>query len=492
MPDHIDLSSRSLAKLFAWLDPLPMPPGGLFLVGGSIRDLLMGRPLKDLDLICRNALAFARLTAETHGACFVPLGRDHDPPSFRVVHAQDHENFLDITELAGPNISADLARRDFTANALALRLDISGPEVIDPFHGADDIRKGLLRHVKPSAFQNDPLRILRGFRLRAQLNWNIEPNTLQTMAAVAPMLAGTAGERAAAELRLILECPAAHQAVGEMMQVGALEVLFPEMSAMRGCAQNRYHHLDVLDHCLAALRNCEAMLAEPTALFKDLTAAVLADLSGWRLPWLKLAVLLHDVGKPGTCGLNPRTGQATFYGHDALGARMAGEAARRLRLSAAQGAFLAGLIRHHLHVGAMLAPQATEKARLRLLRRLGPDVIPATLLCLADTQAARGPANAPDHYQITQEQGIRLILDSLGRAEKILAAPALISGHDLIRLGMEPGPKLGRMLKIVREAQDVGEIKDRQEALRLAKKIVGQISMTPSDASGSRKSGKQL
>lgn len=455
------------------LDNVALPPAGLYLVGGSIRDMLLDRPLKDLDLVCRNAQTFAESLARSErGATrIIPLGQNHDPPSWRVLFPDQGDQRIDLTEMAGPDIFADLGRRDFTANALALRLDQDN-ELIDPFNGFRDIRQGLLRHVAPSAFNDDPLRILRGFRLRAQLHWTIAPGSLEAMAAAAPLLAGTAGERAAAELRLILNCSTAYPALRDMADLGVLDVLFPEMTAMRGCGQNRFHHLDVFEHSLEALRACETLLADPESVFGGLAPAIRADLDECRLAWLKLAVLLHDAGKPGTRATHPRTGQPTFYGHDLLGARLARNIAARLKLSRAETEYLANLIRRHLHTGAILTPQATTRARTRLLRRLGPDAVPAALLCLADTEAARGPASTAGFRRGALEQALRLIRDGLGAFREALKAPALITGHDLMAMGMRPGPEMGRVLKMVREAQDAGEIRTRDEALRLADAIL--------------------
>ncbi len=455
------------------LDNVTLPRTGLYLVGGSIRDMLLDRPLKDLDLVCQNARAFAETLARSQAVKIIPLGQDHDPPSWRIIFAKHREQCIDLTEMAGPDIFADLGRRDFTANALALRLGREN-ELIDPFNGVRDIRQGLLRHLKPSTFQDDPLRILRGFRLRTQLHWTIASATMDAMAADASLLSRTAGERVGAELRLILDCPHAYPALRDMAAACILDVLFPEITAMRGCRQNRFHHLDVFEHSLAAIQACEALLADPEPIFSELTQAIQADLGNWRLPWLKLAILLHDAGKPSTRALHPRTQQATFYGHDLLGAQLAHNAAYRLKLSRVETEYLVALIRRHLHTGAILTPQATPKARMRLLRRLGPNVIPAVLLCLADTEATQGPASTPRFRHNTLEQGLRLIRDSLGASKAVLDAPALLSGHDLIALGMRPGPKLGRVLKILREAQDAGEVGSHDEALRLAKTIARQ------------------
>lgn len=471
MPEPALASSPSLAPLFNSLSSVPRPPGGLFLVGGSIRDMLLGRPVKDLDLVCRGARDFASDLAKVLGAVFIPLGEGHDPPSFRLAWTRYWE-YADVTELFGPDITSDLARRDFTANALALRLDGGDAGMlIDPFQGRPDIDKGFVRLVGENALREDPLRILRGFRLQAQLDWNIEPDTLKEMSAAADMLAGTAGERIASELRLILECRNAGRSVREMDRTGVLFAVLPELAPARGCPQNRFHHLDVLEHSLAGLDCCEALLADPAKTFEDLSKLILDDLRDWRLPWLKLAVLLHDLGKPGTHGQHPRTGQATFYGHDDLGAQLALQVAGRLRLSRAESGYIAGLVRNHLHVGAILTPAATTRARMRLLRRLGGDVIPSVLLCLADSRATLGPASDSEYRESKQVQGLRLIRDSLGQAGEMLSAPALVSGRDLLRMGLRPGPELGRVLKAVRDAQDAGEVADRDAALRLARKI---------------------
>lgn len=470
MPDPTLLPLPRPEPLARWLNDKPFPPDGLYLVGGSIRDLLLGRPLKDLDLVCKKAKEFAAFLAKSRGARCVPLGQAHDPPSFRVVNPLDHDDFLDVTELAGPDIATDLARRDFTANALALRLD--DWMLIDPFNGCLDIQRGLLRRVTPSSLAQDPARILRGFRLHAQLGWTVTADTLNNMTAVAPRLAEVPGERLAPELRMILACPVAGGTIREMARAGVLEALLPEMTPMRGCGQNRYHHLDVFEHSLTALECCDALLANAQESLGEPAAGILEGLAGWRLPWLKLAVLLHDLGKPGTRGLHPRTGQATFHGHDALGARLALQATRRLRLSRTESSYVSDLIRHHLHVGALLTPQATTRARARLLRRLGTELIPSVLLCLADTQATLGPASTPGFRQTKFEQALGLLQEGRESGVRIFSCPALLTGHDLIAMGMEPGAELGRVLKSVREAQDAGEVKDREQALLMAERMV--------------------
>lgn len=480
----------------------PFPLDQLYLVGGGVRDLLLGRGLKDVDLACRDAEAVALGLAKALNGRFVPLGRDHDPPSFRVMLRDADQtgphpgfSFLDVTEIHGQNIFDDLARRDFTVNAMALPLArlpeaLAGMEsssactngdwsddLLDPHSGRLDLLQGLIRRTGPRTLAEDALRILRGFRLRAQLGWAIEPATLEDMARHAPALAGISGERVRSELLLILESPKGGRLLAEMDQAGVLAVLFPELREMRGCSQNHFHHLDVLGHSLSAAEQCDDLLANPGAVFGELQEGILAALEGWRLPWLKLAVLLHDIGKPGTRAPGPGkqgTRRITFYGHDALGAAMAESVAVRLRLSTAERTYMTGLIRHHLHVGVLLRPGAKLKARLRWMRRLGPDLIPSVLLCLADIRATLGPASSLQEHQSQEARSVALVREYLEQAEITFSVAPLVTGHDLQALGQLPGPPLGHTLRLLREAQDAGEIETRQEALALARHLVSR------------------
>jgi tRNA nucleotidyltransferase/poly(A) polymerase len=485
----------SLQRLLSNLHHVSLPLDGIFLVGGGVRDLILGRQVKDVDLACRDAETIALGLARALGACFVPLGRDHDPPSFRVVPrdadqtgSQSGSVFLDVTEIHGQNILEDLARRDFTVNAMALPLDLLPDalsstmsdvsestawqrQLLDPHSGRLDALRGLIRRTGPRSLAEDPLRILRGFRMRAQLGWTIEPATMDDMARHAQALARISGERIRSELRLILECPGGGRLLVEMDRAGVLAVLFPEVGDMRGCVQNHFHHLDVFEHSLAAVGQCEVLLAGLNAVFGEIEEPILAALEGWRVPWLKLAVLLHDIGKPGTKArrsTKESTERVTFYGHDALGATMAESIASRLRLSSTESKYVVGLIRHHLHVGVLLRPEAKLKARLRWMRRLGPDLIPAILLCLADVRATLGPASSLQEHQAQEARGVALIREYLEQTRTTFSVAPLINGHDLLAQGLSPGPLLGRTLRHLQEAQDAGEITTRDEALALA------------------------
>ena len=496
MSQSFSSSQLRLVRIIEAVQRIMRPEQGVYLVGGGVRDLLLGRPLNDLDLACHNAGQFARKLSEALDGRLVPLGQDHVPPSFRVVFRNvapktpdTRPPFLDVTEIHGKDIGEDLARRDFTVNAMALDLRDLPPQavglptaqdqfpapwsrnLIDPCGGLTDVRDGLLRRTGPLAMEQDPLRILRGFRFRAQLGWDIEPATLADITAWAPELARMPGERIAVELRLTLEPPGTGRLLAEMERAGVLDVLFPEIQALRGCTQNHFHHLDVFEHSLAAVQEIDALLGGLAHLFGAGAESVLHNLQGWRAPWLKLAVLLHDLGKPAAKGRNPATGRITFYGHDDLGAVMAETATLRLRLSGAERDYIAGLVRHHLHVGVLLRPEGTRKARLRWMRRLGPDLVPAVLLCLADIRATRGPGSSAQARQDQEIRGIGLILEYLEQSLTTLAAAPLVTGHDLLALGMAPGPDLGRLLERLREAQDAREITTREEALAMAETL---------------------
>jgi tRNA nucleotidyltransferase/poly(A) polymerase len=470
-----------LTILKSWLSQESIPLDGVFLVGGSIRDMVLGRPLKDVDLVCSEAESFAARLAERTKGRLVPLGQNHDPPSYRLVFPKEPRTSpfgaIDLTRMHGRDIVVDLGRRDFTANSMALELSRTSPILIDPFHGLEDIHQGILRQVDSSSVSQDPLRILRGFRLSAQLGWSIEPATLAAFSAQATALDGMAAERIAVELGLILGNPRGGEVFREMERTGVLDVLFPEIQAMRGCTQNHFHHLDVLDHSLMALDQCGIILGGLEELFGTMHDRIRENLSEWRLPWLKLAVFMHDFGKPETKSRNPSTNRITFYGHDEQGAAMAQAITARLRLSEAECAYIVALIRHHLHIGALLQPEATTKVRMRWMRRLGHDLIPTALLCLADIRATLGSGVSFVSRQNQEARIINLIQKYLGQVETILKAPPLITGHDLLSLGLSPGPALGRILHSIREAQDAGEISTRDQALELGSVLVADCDL---------------
>jgi hypothetical protein len=186
---------------------------------------------------------------------------------------------------------------------------------------------------------------------------------------------------------------------------------------------------------------------------------------------LKLGVLFHDLGKPDTQGLNPKTGRITFYGHDRAGADRVDSLARRLRLSIRNRDLLRTLVAEHIHVYALSRPGVKKSTRMRFFRTYRDTALLCILLGLADTQARRGPAAGPEErarYQEWAAQAVDGYFHTDWDPEK---HTPLITGKDLIRLGLEPGPTIGRILEQVQEADDDGLIQTREQALDLAEKM---------------------
>jgi poly(A) polymerase/tRNA nucleotidyltransferase (CCA-adding enzyme) len=441
--------------------------GQLVLVGGSVRDALRGRLDADVDVaVARGALALAERVAARVGATPVVLDAERGAARVAAPGVQ-----LDVTDFRAATLEADLALRDFTVNALAVdvgRLLAAGrAPVIDPTGGVADLRGGRLRPAGPGVLTDDPLRALRAVRLEATLGLALTPAAVRAVRAAAPGLTRVAAERVREELAAILRAPATGRAVRRADALGILGVVIPEVEPMRASAQPRPHRFDVLEHSLRVLEGCDRVLARLGALapFGEELALHLAEPLGGglrRAHVLKLAALLHDVAKPETRRLVD--GRVRFFEHDVLGAGRARAIAERLRLPERAVALLERLVRHHLRpMHLAQAGEITRRARWRFYRDLGPDTRDLLLLALVD---AAGVTGASPLAVWRRARLIRELLGGWAEAETVAAAPPLVRGQDVMaRYGLPPGPAVGQLLARAREAQDLGLVRTREEAL---------------------------
>jgi poly(A) polymerase len=443
-----------------------------WVVGGAVRDRLLGRPTVDLDLVAPGEpSAHARVLARACGGGAFRLSEQH--AAWRVL-SPDGAWHVDLMPLEG-GIEEDLARRDFTINALAQPLE--GGQLLDPHGGLADLEAGRLRMVSERSFDADPLRVLRAARLACELSLDVEPATAAGALARAPGLAGVAPERVFAELRHVVCAPDPLRGIELMDLVGATAVVLPELADLRGVEQSDYHHLDVHDHTLAVLaeaialeRDPEPAAGEHAEAVASLLAEPLAD-ELTRGGALRLGALLHDVAKPRTRDQTPE-GRVTFVGHDELGAELARAALRRLRASARLGAHVAGLVRNHLRLGFLVHERPlTRRAVHRYLRACEPVEVDVTLLSIADRLATRGRRSEPAiaaHLELAREV--------IGEALEWRSAgppPPLLRGQELAgELGLAPGPEIGRLLRALEEAQFAGEVRTRDDAVALARRLL--------------------
>jgi putative nucleotidyltransferase with HDIG domain len=422
-PEQVDIIAEAIpASVRTLLERLWSHGQAAYVVGGSLRDVLLGREPADWDLATdakpdRVLAIFPGSTYENRfGTVAVRDGGDeHEITTFRTDH--DYADFRRPHRVEfGDRLEDDLARRDFTVNALAWGAAAAThpvPGLVDPYLGAADVERRLLRAVgEPSKrFEEDALRMVRAVRLAATLDFEIEPATLAAIRDHAPLVRHLSGERIAAELQKLLAAGRPSVGLRLSADTGMLEAISADLAAQRGIAQNKIDGEDLWDH---TLRSVDAAPASR--------------------PVVRLAALLHDIGKPATVEDGP------FRGHEVVGAEIAAAFLDRLHMPKAATDRVVHLVRQHMFT---YDPDWGDAGIRRFIKRVGRASLEDLFaLRAADSIGSGLPADAGR-------------LDELrGRVHEQLAASAVldrsglaIDGTDLIaELGVPQGPTLGRIL----------------------------------------------
>ena len=482
----IPLSPRThdlAARTFDVLANRGMPA---FLVGGTVRDGLLGQTTNDLDIVIDASPrdVGAELAAALGGTMVV---LDVAREMVRIVVASDDSRTdIDLARLAGGDIESDLGRRDFTVDALAVELGaaLSGDwDLIDPLGGVADIESRTIRAVSGNSLSDDPVRILRAVRIASKTGFTIEPGTQTMIQRDVGLLAKSSPERIREELLRTLALPGAGSSVRKMDRLGILSTLIPELDASRGVEQPKEHYYDVFGHLTAAVefadqivsgRYRSALVAEMMPRFAGMDDYFGLEVTDGhsRGTILKLTALLHDIAKPHTKTIEP-SGRVRFFGHSEQGEEIAGNILRRLRVGRRGDRLVRGMIRHHLRPRQMAGSGElpTERAIFRYYRDLDDAALDTLYLNMADFLAARGPVLTPEEME-AQVRVIDRILkvgpqkSTDGRSRRA----GLLTGHDIMsELGLEPGPAVGRLLRMVARAEAGGCVSTRGEALKLAR-----------------------
>jgi poly(A) polymerase len=449
--------------------------GSVWIVGGAIRDALLGEGVADADLAVEpgHEEHAARAIARVAGGSAFALSEEH--ATWRAVASTDGWH-VDVAALRAGTIEEDLRARDFTVNAVAIPL--AGGDPIDPTGGVPDTEARVLRVASDAAFEHDPLRLLRACRLSSGLGLEIDPGTAELARAHAGHAADPAGERQFAELRGLVTGRDPVRGVGLMDELALTAVVLPELEALRGVVQNPNHHLDVFGHTLAVLEewlgiegDLPGFAGAEAGEIGEFLAETLAD-ELTRQDALRFGALFHDLGKPET--RSEGSGYVTFIGHDEIGAEIIGGICRRLRTSRALSAHLQGLALHHLRLGFLIHQRPLSRRTVYdYLVATEPVSADVTLLTVADRLAARGegPLASPEMVGAHLDLAREMLREALAWHRDGPPRPPL-SGDELEHeLGISPGPEMGRLLEELRAEAFTGEIGSRSQALERARQL---------------------
>jgi poly(A) polymerase len=445
-----------------------------WVVGGAVRDAVLGREVVDVDVAVADGEAEAAnaIAAAADGHAF-ELSAEFN--TWRAVAPQEAWH-VDVTRLRGADIEADLRARDFTVNAMALELAAVGAEPIDPTGGRADLERGVLRAASDRAFADDPLRILRAARLAAELDFTVDEPTAEIARASANRAGEPAGERQLHELRLLLAAPDPVRGLDALTDLEGLGAVLPEVDSLRGVEQNPNHHLDVHGHTIEVLRRVLELESDPERVagdraneLRELLAEPLGD-SFSRGEALRFGALLHDVGKPAT--RDDSRGFITFIGHDHVGADMVEGVGLRLKASRALTAYLRGVTLHHLRLGFLSSERPLPPRRVHdYLLATEPVSADVTLLTVADRLSARGegPLASPEMIRAHLELAREMLGAALDRRRDGPPRSPIAGDELAAELGIEPGPDLGRLLEEVEAGVYAGEVSGRDDAIALAR-----------------------
>ena len=445
---------------------------GVYVVGGSVRDLLAGRMPHDYDLVVhQDCINFANRLAATTGGHIVELGRQKQ----KVLRVVTRDRFFDIMPVNGTSIENDLRLRDFSINAMAV--DVSSGNLIDPLGGQKDLAAKKVRMVSRDVFRKDPVRLIRAYRMAATFGFNIDKNTQAAIAADANLIQKSAGERIREELFKILQCTESHSYLSMMTRSDLLFSVFPEFLKLRQLRLQSTAPRTLFDQTLDSYNHLEKLLNPEDEFRRSIGIQALEDDDADRSIPMKWAILFHDLsGLPAKPPL--ANGEINNPGARANeSTAMAQRICRRLRFPRRQSDTIEMIIRHHFKpiilFSAHQKNSPVEKEFIRLFLNCN-DVTPDVLLhALAEFRGQR----EVDDPVINEFTGfIRMLIQKYYTQLRPRASlPPPINGNDLInKFGMKPSVEFRHILKRVEEERLSQPTYSREEALKLVEELLRQ------------------
>lgn len=425
-----------------------------YIVGGYVRDLLLGKAVRDIDIVViGNGVQFGRVverafgksnlvTYENFGTAMLQL--DDWKLEFVGSRKESYAKNSRKPLVQVGTLEDDLSRRDFTINALAVSINkAEWGNLVDPFGGLRDLERRLLRTpLDPKAtFDDDPLRIMRAFRFAAQLGFSVEPSILKAAEEMRHRLKIVSQERITDEFLKIMMSPKPSVGLKMMYDTGVMEIVFPEVAQLAGVDQRKdHHHKDVFLHTLMVVDNiCE------------MTDNV----------WLRMAALLHDIAKPRTKAFKEGIGW-TFHGHEEIGARMVKPIFRRMKLPMEHQPMVEKLVRLHLRPMALVDEGVTDSAVRRLMFEAGEHLDDLMKLCRADITSKN--LKLVEQVKRNYDNVVKK-MEEVEERDRIRNWQPPLRGDEIMSVcGIEPGPLVGKLKQAITDAILDGKIPNEHDA----------------------------
>jgi poly(A) polymerase len=437
---HITIEQEILQTIGKYADEMKVEA---YVVGGYVRDKLLGVEGKDIDIVVvGDGIAFARGVAEKFGrkndiVTFEKFGTAMLPMNggkieFVAAREETYESASRKPNVKRATLQSDLSRRDFTINAVAASINTARfGEIVDPYNGAKDLQNKILRTpLNPEqTFDDDPLRMMRAVRFTARFNLHIEERTLRAITTKAERITIVSKERISDEFLKILETPKPSIGLKLLYETRLANYVLPELVEMAGVEQRKdYHHKDVFLHTLKVVDNISTMTDNV---------------------WLRFVALVHDIAKPRTKAFKEGIGW-TFHGHEEIGARMMKPIFRRMRLPLERLPYVEKLIRLHLRPMVLVSEEVTDSAVRRLLFEAGEDIDDLMLLCRADitSQNPRRVEQYLKNYDIVLQK-----MKEVEEKDRLRNWQPPVKGDEIMQVcGLKPGPLVGKLKKAIEEA----------------------------------------
>ena len=453
------------------LNFIPMHKG-VFIVGGSVRDAMLGLTPKDYDIaVIGDAGAVAKEIGARVGSRVIQIGKDE-----KMIHrVVSNDKTIDISPVKDRRIEKDLECRDFTINAMAF--DVYEKKIIDPLNGKSDLNAGIVRMVSPMAFQRDPIRMLRAYRIAAILKFGISAGTLKEIRKNASDIKNVAGERIREEWIKLLATSDSFEHLLKLEEAGLLRALFPELKPLKHCVQNEHHTLDVFDHSLVTYRSLENLLNRNTPRLSDHydNRELVSDIPGY--PLIKHAALFHDVGKPVVRSVDEKE-KIHFYDHETEGSRITERISDRLRFSTAQKNYVSFIVQHHLRPLFLFLAHSGKKAKsltyTKFFRTTQPYTTDMLLFFTADTMGKQKHQKTEDAVSFARST-VEIYFNYFYPESK---RPPLITGTDLIHhFNLTPSAVFAEILDKIELQRLAGNIRNRKEAFQFATNLLKNKNM---------------